>query len=71
MARLQEDQSQASGGNYSLCATLRAELAEDGVNVKLDCVVADVQIVGDGLVRESLREQAKHLPLSWSQFDCR
>ena len=57
MARLQKDQSQASGVNYSLRATLRAELAEDRVDVKLDCVVTDVQVVGDGLVGESLREQ--------------
>ena len=46
---------------------LHAELLEDRPDVGLDRLRSDDQLVGDGLVRSSLRHQRQHFPLTDAQ----
>ncbi len=56
---LQEDQAEARGAHHRFGAAACAELAEQGVDVELDGVLADVEPQGDGLVGQSLSQQAQ------------
>src|SRR5262249_11311761 len=61
------DQPQPDGLHDRLAAALDAQLAEDGVDVELDRVVADAQPLGDPLVGEPLAEELEHLDLPWRE----
>src|SRR3954454_4942279 len=61
--RSEGDQPQSDGLDDRLAAALHAELAEDGIDVELDRVVADAQPLGDPLVGEPLTEELQHLAL--------
>ncbi len=50
MARLEQYQPGSGGSGNGLGAALGAQLAHDGVDVKLDGMLADVEIEGNGLV---------------------
>src|SRR5258706_15366615 len=63
-ARSEGDQPQPEGLHDRLAPALRAELAEDGVDVELGGVLADPQGLGDAPVRESLGQLLEDLVLA-------
>ena len=49
------------------CAAADAKFSEYGVNVEFDSVLADIEALGNGLVRQPLGQESQHLVLARGQ----
>lgn len=61
---LDRDESAAQTNSGRLGAGGRAQLAQDGADVKLHGVGRDVELRGDLFIREALHHHLEHLPLA-------
>ena len=68
MGWLEHDQPEPGGADDGFGAALRAELAEDGVDVELDGMVANPQSLCDGLIGEALGQELQHFQLTRGQI---
>ena len=64
MGRLQQDKAKASGASHSFGATLSPQLAQNGVNVELDGVIADTQTGCNAFVGQSFSQEPQNFHLS-------
>ena len=55
--RLEEEEPQTGGADHGLRPALRPQFAQDGVDVELDGMLADVQAVSDGFIGETFSQE--------------
>src|SRR6187399_812200 len=64
---LHRDESALNGQPNGVSTVLRAELAADRREMKFDGLVADAEMLGNGLVRQAFGQQLQHVHFTRGQ----